>query len=46
MFENEALKEKLEYMYPGEIILNMSQGEIAEMLLRVANRLVYTKKAG
>ena len=34
MFENEALKEKLEYMYPGEIILNMSQGEIAEMLLK------------
>ena len=34
MFENEALKEKLEYMYPGEIILNMSQREIAEMLLK------------
>lgn len=34
MFENKALKEKLEYMYPGEIILNMSQGEIAEMLLK------------
>lgn len=34
MFDNEILKEKLDYMYPGEVILNMSQSEIAEMLLK------------
>ena len=34
MFDNEILKEKLEYMYPGEVMLNMSQSEIAQMLLK------------
>ncbi len=34
LFNNEILKDKLEYMYPGEVLLNMSQSEIAEMLLK------------
>lgn len=32
-FENEAMKAKLEYMYPGEILLNMSQKEVLDKLL-------------
>lgn len=34
LFNNEILKDKLEYMYPGEVLLNMSQSEITEMLLK------------
>ena len=33
LFENEAMKAKLEYMYPGEILLNMSQKEVLDKLL-------------
>lgn len=33
LFGTEEMKEQLEYMYPGEIILNMSQTEILEKLL-------------
>ena len=29
----EAMKAKLEYMYPGEILLNMSQKEVLDKLL-------------
>lgn len=33
LFEAEQMKQQLEYMYPGEVILNMSQSEILEKLL-------------
>ena len=36
-FENEAMKAKLEYMYPGEILLNMSQKEVLDKLLASNN---------
>lgn len=32
-FESERMKEQLEYMYPGEILLNMSQTELLDKLL-------------
>ena len=28
------IRDKLEYMYPGEILLNMSQKEIADIFLK------------
>ena len=34
LFENKQLKEKLEYMYPGEVLLNVSQREIVDILLK------------
>ena len=37
LFENEAMKAKLEYMYPGEILLNMSQKEVLDKLLASNN---------
>jgi len=33
LFGTEEMKEQLEYMYPGEVILNMSQTEILEKVL-------------
>lgn len=33
LFESEEMKKQLEYMWPGEIILNMSQAEILNKLL-------------
>lgn len=33
LFEDDRMKEKLEYMYPGEILLNMSQKELLDCLL-------------
>jgi predicted ATPase len=32
MFENEEIKESLEYMYPGEVWINMKEEEIVEKL--------------
>ncbi len=33
LFEREQMKEQLDYMYPGEILLNMSQMELLDNLL-------------
>ena len=33
LFEGEQMKEQLDYMYPGEILLNMSQVELLDKLL-------------
>lgn len=33
LFENDLIKKELEYMYPGEILLNMSQAELLDKLL-------------
>lgn len=33
LFESDKLKQKLEYMWPGEVLLNMSQAELMEKLL-------------
>ncbi len=33
LFEREQMKEQLDYMYPGEILLNMSQMELLDKLL-------------
>ncbi len=33
LFENKALREQLDYMWPGEVILNMSTKEIVEKIL-------------
>ncbi|MBR5128016.1 MAG: AAA family ATPase [Roseburia sp.] len=33
LFGTEEMKKQLEYMYPGEVVLNMSQSEILEKLL-------------
>lgn len=33
LFEEEYFKEKLEYMWPGEVLLNMSQTEVVEKIL-------------
>lgn len=33
LFESEQMKEQLDYMYPGEILLNMSQMELLDKLL-------------
>lgn len=35
LFESEEMREQLEYMWPGEVILNMSQSEIIDKLLRL-----------
>ena len=34
LFDNEIMNEKLQYMYPGEILLNMTHQEIMEILLK------------
>ena len=34
LFRNEEMKKKLDYMWPGEVLLNMSQSEIVENILR------------
>ncbi len=33
LFESNLMKEELEYMYPGEVLLNMSQTELLDKLL-------------
>ena len=34
LFDSKEIRDKLEYMYPGEILLNMSQKEIADIFLK------------
>lgn len=34
LFASERMKEQLEYMYPGEVLLNMSQAELLDKLLK------------
>ena len=34
LFDSKEIRDKLEYMYPGEILLNMSQKEIADISLK------------
>ena len=34
LFASKEIRDKLEYMYPGEILLNMSQKEIADIFLK------------
>ena len=35
LLEDDYFKEKLEYMWPGEIFLNMSQNELVEKALKI-----------
>ncbi len=35
LFDSKEIRDKLEYMYPGEILLNMSQKEIADIFLKL-----------
>ena len=34
LFDSKEIRDKLEYMYPGEILLNMSQKQIADIFLK------------